>query len=133
MRRPRPSSPHWALCSSPPAEGAAAACPATNSPPDFGEVTMGLLDMFSKKPAMPDRADALPGRPDPIATAEKHFVNGRALKGPYPDGAETALFGLGCFWGAERVFWKTPGVHVTAVGYAAGATPNPTYKEVCSG
>ena len=94
---------------------------------------MGLLDMFSKKTAMPDRAEALPGRPDPIATAEKHFVNGRALKGPYPDGAETALFGLGCFWGAERVFWKTPGVHVTAVGYAGGHTPNPTYQEVCSG
>ena len=94
---------------------------------------MGLLDMFSKKTAMPDRADALPGRQTPIATAEKHFVNGRALKGPYPDGAETALFGLGCFWGAERVFWKTPGVHVTAVGYAGGHTPNPTYQEVCSG
>ncbi len=94
---------------------------------------MGLLDMFSKKTAMPARADALPGRENPIATAEKHFVNGRALKGPYPDGAETALFGLGCFWGAERVFWKTPGVHVTAVGYAGGHTPNPTYQEVCSG
>jgi peptide-methionine (S)-S-oxide reductase len=94
---------------------------------------MGLLDMFSKKTAMPDRADALPGRQNPIATAEKHFVNGRALQGPYPDGAETALFGLGCFWGAERVFWKTPGVHVTAVGYAGGHTPNPTYQEVCSG
>ncbi len=94
---------------------------------------MGLLDMFSKKTAMPERADALPGRETPIATAEKHFVNGRALKGPYPDGAETALFGLGCFWGAERVFWKTPGVHVTAVGYAGGHTPNPTYQEVCSG
>jgi peptide-methionine (S)-S-oxide reductase len=94
---------------------------------------MGLLDMFSKKTAMPDRADALPGRQNPIATAEKHFVNGRALKGPYPEGTETALFGLGCFWGAERVFWKTPGVHVTAVGYAGGHTPNPTYQEVCSG
>ncbi|MEQ9795801.1 peptide-methionine (S)-S-oxide reductase MsrA, partial [Parvibaculum sp.] len=68
-----------------------------------------------------------------IPTASKHFVNGADLKGPYPQGAETAIFGLGCFWGAERKFWEVPGVHVTAVGYAGGMTPNPTYEEVCSG
>ncbi|MGI9415999.1 MAG: peptide-methionine (S)-S-oxide reductase MsrA [Hyphomicrobiales bacterium] len=86
-----------------------------------------------KKPEMPSPAEALGGRGEPIPTAETHFVNGAALKGPYPQGHETALFGLGCFWGAERMFWKLAGVHVTAVGYAAGATPNPTYQEVCSG
>ncbi|HEX2255616.1 MAG TPA: peptide-methionine (S)-S-oxide reductase MsrA [Afifellaceae bacterium] len=88
---------------------------------------------FSRKLAVPSREEALPGRPEPLATAERHFVSGRPLKGPYPDGMEQALFGLGCFWGAERVFWKTPGVWVTAVGYAGGHTPNPTYQEVCSG
>ena len=94
---------------------------------------MFLFDQFSKKLAMPKPGEALPGRAEPIPTAEMHFVNGRPLKGPYPEGAETAIFGLGCFWGAERVFWKTPGVYVTAVGYAGGLTPNPTYEEVCSG
>ena len=94
---------------------------------------MFLFDMLAKKTPMPGGGEALPGRPDPIATAERHFVNGQALKGPYPDGLKTALFGLGCFWGAERVFWTIPGVHVTAVGYAAGRTPNPTYREVCTG
>jgi peptide-methionine (S)-S-oxide reductase len=90
--------------------------------------------LFRKKTEIPAAADALPGRPTPIPTAPRHFVNGRSLKGPYPDGAETALFGLGCFWGAERKFWQLgEGVHVTAVGYAAGHTPNPTYEEVCSG
>jgi peptide-methionine (S)-S-oxide reductase len=90
--------------------------------------------MFRKKVEMPTAADVLPGRAQPIPTAAKHFVNGRALKGPYPAGYETAIFGLGCFWGAERMFWKLgDGVHVTAVGYAAGITPNPTYEEVCSG
>jgi peptide-methionine (S)-S-oxide reductase len=94
---------------------------------------MGILEMLTRKVAMPVAAEALPGRADAIPTATTHFVNHRALKGPYPDGFETAVFGLGCFWGAERVFWKIPGVHVTAVGYAGGYTPNPTYQEVCSG
>jgi peptide-methionine (S)-S-oxide reductase len=87
-----------------------------------------------KKTAMPASGQALPGRSTPIATASHHHVNGRALKGPYPDGLETAVFGLGCFWGAERKFWQLgDGIHVTAVGYAGGQTPNPTYEEVCSG
>jgi peptide-methionine (S)-S-oxide reductase len=90
--------------------------------------------MFRKKLEMPTAADALPGRSTPIPTAEKHFVLGRPLQGPYPAGLETAIFGLGCFWGAERMFWKPgDGIHTTAVGYAAGVTPNPTYEEVCSG
>jgi peptide-methionine (S)-S-oxide reductase len=89
--------------------------------------------MFKKKLALPSAADALPGRPTPIPTAERHFVNGRLLKAPYPDGHETLIVGLGCFWGAERKFWQLPGVWVTAVGYAGGLTPNPTYEEVCSG
>jgi peptide-methionine (S)-S-oxide reductase len=89
---------------------------------------------LKRKPlTMPSPAQALPGRKEPIPTAKTHFVNGAALKGPYPQGFETALFGLGCFWGAERKFWQIPGVHVTAVGYAGGLTPNPTYEEVCSG
>ncbi|MDP2125268.1 MAG: peptide-methionine (S)-S-oxide reductase MsrA [Parvibaculum sp.] len=86
-----------------------------------------------KKTEMPAPAEALPGRDFEIPTASRHFVNGAALKGPYPAGSETAYFGLGCFWGAERKFWQTPGVLVTAAGYAAGLTPNPTYEEVCSG
>ena len=88
---------------------------------------------FRKKTAMPSAAEALPGRAAAIPTAERHFVNGAGLKGPYPDGAEVATFGLGCFWGAERKFWQVPGVIVTAVGYIGGPTPNPTYDEVCSG
>jgi peptide-methionine (S)-S-oxide reductase len=82
---------------------------------------------------LPTAAEALPGRPEAIPTAQTHFVTGRSLKPPFPDGFETALFGMGCFWGAERKFWNTPGVWVTSVGYAAGVTPNPTYKEVCTG
>jgi peptide-methionine (S)-S-oxide reductase len=88
---------------------------------------------FRKKLEMPAARSALPGRADPIPTAEKHFISGRPLKGPYPDGMERAVFGLGCFWGAEKAFWQIPGVWVTAAGYAAGLTPNPTYEEVCSG
>ncbi|MEQ8267391.1 MAG: peptide-methionine (S)-S-oxide reductase MsrA [Parvibaculum sp.] len=86
-----------------------------------------------RKSEMPAPAEALPGRDFAIPTAASHFVNGAALKGPYPAGHEIAIFGLGCFWGAERKFWQAPGVHVTAAGYAAGFTPNPTYEEVCSG
>ena len=78
-------------------------------------------------------AEALPGRADAIATAQTHFVSGRPLKGPYPAGLETAIFALGCYWGAERKFWQAPGVWVTAVGNAGGYSPNPTYEEVCSG
>lgn len=90
--------------------------------------------MFRKKVEMPVPGEALAGRPDPIPTAAKHYVNGHQLKGPYPEGLEMAVFGLGCFWGAERKFWQLgDGVYVTAVGYAAGETPNPTYEEVCSG
>jgi peptide-methionine (S)-S-oxide reductase len=89
---------------------------------------------FSRKPiAIPDAAHALPGRPIAIPTAAHHFVNGHALKGPYPEGSERAIFALGCYWGAERRFWSIPGVWVTAVGNAGGTTPNPTYEEVCSG
>ena len=87
-----------------------------------------------KKTEMPRPGDALKGRSEPLATAEEHFVFGRPLKGPYPQGFEMALFGLGCFWGAERKFWQLgSAIWVTAVGYAGGFTPNPTYDEVCSG
>jgi peptide-methionine (S)-S-oxide reductase len=88
---------------------------------------------FRKKLSLPTASEALPGRAAAIPTADRHFVNGRPLKGPYPDGMEQIVVGLGCFWGAERKFWQLPGVFVTAVGYAAGTTPNPTYEEVCSG
>jgi peptide-methionine (S)-S-oxide reductase len=93
---------------------------------------MGLFDLFAKQ-TMPEAAAALPGRAVPIPTAERHFVNSRSIHPPFPDGMKTVLFGLGCFWGAEREFWKRDGVWVTAVGYAGGHTPNPTYREVCSG
>jgi len=87
-----------------------------------------------KTTALPSAAEALPGRAQAIPTATTHFVNGQKLKPPYPAGLEQAVFGLGCFWGAERKFWELgDGVHVTAVGYAGGHTPNPTYEEVCSG
>jgi peptide-methionine (S)-S-oxide reductase len=90
--------------------------------------------LFGKKSLeLPTADTALPGRPDPIPTERTHFVNGRPLKGPYPEGTRLAVFGMGCFWGVERVFWQLPGVWVTAVGYAGGVTPNPTYEEVCSG
>jgi peptide-methionine (S)-S-oxide reductase len=87
-----------------------------------------------KKVAMPTPEQALKGRPNPIPTAQMHFVNHRALKGPYPEVFQKAMFGLGCFWGAERKFWELgDGIYVTAVGYAGGFTPNPTYEEVCTG
>jgi len=92
--------------------------------------------MFSlrKKVSIPTASEALPGRAAALATAERHFVNGHPLKGPYPEGCETVIFGMGCFWGAERKFWQLgEGVYVTAVGYAGGSTPNPTYHEACSG
>lgn len=82
---------------------------------------------------MPTADTALLGRPEPIPTAELHFIKGHPLKGPYPDGLETAILAMGCFWGVERVFWQVPGVYVTAAGYSAGITPNPTYEEVCTG
>ena len=86
-----------------------------------------------KKIGMPSTKEALPGRAQPIPTAKEHFVSHNSLKGPYPEGSAKAVFGLGCFWGAEKAFWQLPGVYVTAVGYAGGVTPNPTYEEVCSG
>jgi peptide-methionine (S)-S-oxide reductase len=89
---------------------------------------------FKKSLDIPTAQEALPGRPAPVPTATHHFVNGRPLQGPYPQGLETAMFGMGCFWGAERKFWELgDGIHVTAAGYAAGSTPNPTYQEVCTG
>lgn len=88
---------------------------------------------FGKPATIPEPSASLPGRKDPIPTAETHFVNGNPLKGPYPDGSEKIIFGMGCFWGVERMFWNHPGVWVTAVGYSAGSTQNPTYQEVCSG
>jgi peptide-methionine (S)-S-oxide reductase len=89
---------------------------------------------FKSKPTtIPSASEALPGRDTQMPVATEHFVNGQALKGPYPAGAETIYVALGCFWGAERLFWQLPGVVVTAVGYQGGATPNPSYEEVCSG
>ena len=89
--------------------------------------------MTSKKAAMPSREQALPGRRAAMPVPALHELNGAPLKPPFPAGLEQAVFGLGCFWGAERKFWQTPGVYTTAVGYAGGYTPNPTYEEVCSG
>lgn len=94
---------------------------------------MGLFGLFGKKLTLPTKEEALPGRSQPMPVPEKHFVNGNPMKPPYPDGMETAMFGMGCFWGAERKFWQQKGVFITAVGYAAGFTPNPTYQEVCTG
>ena len=92
-----------------------------------------LNALFGRKPDLPTPAEALPGRAEPIPTAETHFISGRPLTGPVPEGMEEAIFGMGCFWGVERKFWDLPGVWVTMVGYAGGLTPNATYKEVCSG
>jgi peptide-methionine (S)-S-oxide reductase len=89
--------------------------------------------LFGKPAVMPSPEAALPGRTERIPVPAKHFVNGNPLEPPFPDGFELALFGMGCFWGAERRFWETPGVFSSSVGYAAGRTPNPTYEEVCSG
>jgi len=85
------------------------------------------------KSLMPTPEQALPGRKEPMPVPERHHVNGNRLVEPFPDGLERAMFGLGCFWGAEKAFWKIPGVYSTAVGYAAGHTPNPDYEEVCTG
>ena len=87
----------------------------------------------SPKLRIPSREQALPGRAEPLRVPETHFVNGNRIVPPFPAGLEQAVFGMGCFWGAERTFWQAPGVYATAVGYAGGYTPNPTYKEVCSG
>lgn len=92
-----------------------------------------FASLTGQKARMITAAEALPGRTSPMPVPEAHFVNGRPLAPPYPDGLEVAEFGLGCFWGAERRFWQAPGVWVTAVGYSGGFTPNPDYKEVCSG
>jgi peptide-methionine (S)-S-oxide reductase len=89
--------------------------------------------MFGKPSSIPSKSEALPGRADRMPVPPAHHVNGAALEPPFPDGLERAMFGLGCFWGAEKKFWALPGVYTTAVGYAAGHTPNPTYREVCSG
>jgi peptide-methionine (S)-S-oxide reductase len=91
------------------------------------------MRLFATKPRMVAAEDALPGRADPIPVPDQHFVLGTPLKPPFPEGLQTAVVGMGCFWGAERVFWQLPGVYTTAVGYAGGSTPNATYEEVCSG
>ncbi len=91
------------------------------------------MALFSKKLAIPAREEALPGRSAPMKVPERHFVNGHRIAPPFPANLHEAVFGLGCFWGAERIFWQLPGVYSTAVGYAGGFTPNPTYQEVCTG
>jgi peptide-methionine (S)-S-oxide reductase len=94
---------------------------------------MFLFGLDRKKNTLPSPEEALPGRDKPMPGPSSHYVNGNPLKPPYPEGMEIAMFGMGCFWGAEKKFWLQEGVYITAVGYAAGLTPNPTYQEVCSG
>lgn len=90
--------------------------------------------LFSRRiPQMPTPEEALPGRAQAVAVSDQHVVTGAALKPPFPEGFEQVVFGMGCFWGAERIFWQLPGVYTTAVGYSGGYTPNPSYEEVCSG
>ncbi|MEK9869420.1 MAG: peptide-methionine (S)-S-oxide reductase MsrA [Gammaproteobacteria bacterium] len=91
------------------------------------------MGLFSKSLDLPTKETALPGRSEEMPVPAEHFVNGHPMKGPFPGGTALAMFGMGCFWGAERRFWEVPGVYVTAVGYAGGLTPNPSYEEVCSG
>ena len=92
------------------------------------------MSIFSRKPlTVPSKADALPGRAERMPVPDAHFVNGHRIAEPFPDGLSRAVFGMGCFWGAEKKFWQQPGVYSTAVGYAGGLTPNPTYREVCTG
>jgi peptide-methionine (S)-S-oxide reductase len=91
------------------------------------------MALFRRKSTMPSEDTALPGRREPLKVPETHFVNGHRIVAPFPAGTREAVFGMGCFWGAERLFWKLPGVYSTAVGYAGGFTPNPTYQEVCTG
>ncbi len=91
------------------------------------------MQFLFRPPSTPSAATALPGRSEPMPLTDRHFINGASLKGPWPEGTKTAIFGLGCFWGAEKDFWEVPGVVSTAVGYAGGFTPNADYREVCSG
>lgn len=91
------------------------------------------MGLFRKEPAMPSSNGSLPGRQEAVPVPEFHHVNGAPLKPPFPENSQTAIFGMGCFWGAERRFWETDGIYTTAVGYAGGDTPNPSYEEVCSG
>jgi peptide-methionine (S)-S-oxide reductase len=96
-------------------------------------VLLQAMVLFRKKVEMPRPEEALPGRSETMPVPDRHYVNGNPIVPPFPDGLEQAVFGMGCFWGAERIFWEAPGVFTTAVGYAGGFTPNPTYEEVCSG
>ena len=94
---------------------------------------MSLIDLINKKSILPSSTEALPGRSEEMEVPEEHFVKGTPLKGPFPEGYEDAIFGMGCFWGVERKFWETEGVYTTAVGYSGGITMNPTYREICTG